>query len=144
MLRNPQGLVTTNFLTYEDVILEIEWVNESRLPTIVGFQLNNMRGVVVMTAYDTPDDWDGSKKKERATYRTRAVIPKNLLSANQYSLHLALDCPSPRVCLDTHPDALHFTVHDPMDEKCLARGALKNPLDYMAVLPALEWKSEKI
>lgn len=144
VLKSADGKMNANFLTYEDVVLEIDWVNEKNFPTIVGFQLNNLHGVIVMTAYDTPADWDGSTKKENATYRTRTLIPRNLLPANQYSLHLALDCPSPRACLDVHFDALHFTIHDPMDEKCITRGAIKNTLDYMAVLPALEWNSKKI
>ncbi len=142
-LRTADGSLTTSFKTYEDIVLEIDWVNHDSVPTIVGFQLNNMGGVVVMTAYDTPDDWDGSAKKESGRYRTRTVIPKNLLPAQEYSLHLALDSASPRICLDVHLDALHFSVHDPMDDRCITRGALKNPLDYMAVLPALDWHSTR-
>jgi lipopolysaccharide transport system ATP-binding protein len=142
-LKNTLGETCTSFLTYEDIQLEIEWHNEQAKPVTVGLQLNNLKGVVVMTAYDTPQDWDGSKKAQFGTFVTRVTIPKNLLPSNQYTLHLALDSASPRVCYDVQFDALRFTVHDPMDEKCITRGAIKNPLDYMAILPALDWSSEK-
>lgn len=140
-LINAEGQTTSDFKAYEDIILEIDWINQGAVPTIVGFQMNNLDGVVIMTAYDTPSDWDGSAKRAGGAYRTRTVIPKNLLPAQDYTLHLALDSASPRLCFDVHHDALRFSVHDPMDEHCITRGALKNPLDYMAVLPALEWRS---
>ncbi len=143
-LKTVAGNLTSSFKMYEDIVLEMEWVNEAAVSTIVGFQLNNFSGVVVMTAYDTPIDWDGSAKKAKGTYRARTMIPKHMLPAGEYSLHLALDSASPRLCFDVHLDALHFNVHDPMDANCITRGALKTPLDYMAVLPALEWSSSRL
>ena len=142
-LLNERGEITDRFAVYDPIFIEITWINKNWVPVIVGFQLDNLRGVIVMTAYDTPIDWDGKAKKSEGKYVSNAKIPANLLNANEYIMHISLDSANPRFAYDTHYDAIRFTVYDPMNEKCIARGDFKDPYDYMALFPALEWSWNK-
>jgi hypothetical protein len=97
-----------------------------------------------MVALDTPVDWAGDLKKEKGEYISLAKIPSNLLNANDYFIHLALDCGSPRLCYDVVLDALSFKIWDPMDENCLGRGNFSSVREDAILFPALEWEYKKL
>jgi len=141
---NAQNKGSEIFLTYEDIFIELTWKNIAGVNAIPNFMLVNSMGVCVMIASDAPADWDGSKKKAKGVYRSKFKIPKNLLNANEYTLHLAIDSASPRVCYDNHSDALHFSLIDPMDENCIARGELKSVREDAMLFAALDCSFEKI
>jgi hypothetical protein len=106
--------------------------------------LVNRQGVCVMIASDASADWDGSKKKAKGIYRSKFKIPKNLLNANEYSLNIAIDSASPRLCYENHSDALNFSLIDPMDENCIARGELKSVREDAVLYAALDCTFERI
>lgn len=143
-LLNDKSQITENFLSYEDIFIEMTWKNIRGVNAIPNFMLVNRQGICVMIASDAPVDWDGSKKKNKGVYKSRFKIPKNLLNANEYALHLAIDSASPRVCYENHMDALNFSITDPMDENCIARGELKSVREDAILYAALECSFEKI
>jgi lipopolysaccharide transport system ATP-binding protein len=138
---NKKGDTVQEVETCEPLLIEIKLINRSGVPVNPNFVLVNHSGVAVMSAIDTPIDWTGSKKSEPGAYTSRAKIPPHLLSADDYFVHLALDSSTPRVCHDVHPNALRFTLIDPIDERCIARGDYKTPFNTV-LLPALEWTWE--
>ncbi|MGI0484482.1 ABC transporter ATP-binding protein [Pantanalinema rosaneae CENA516] len=141
-LFNGLNEIQTNFLTYEAIFIEIVWVNCAGVAVMPNFMLVNSQGITVMIASDAPSDFDGSQKKRPGRYISRFKIPANLLNSNHYVLHVALDCGSPRICYDYHLNVIHFSVTDPMDEHCIARGAMTSVREDAALWPALEcsWK----
>ena len=143
-LLNASGNLSEQFAAFEDILLQIKWWNIAGVKVIPNFMLVNRQGITVMIASDAPIDWDGSKKKEPGTYVSIVKIPGNFLNANDFTIHLALDCGSPRVCYDVQLDALHFSIYDPMDERSLARGELVSVREDAILWPALEWKYEKL
>jgi lipopolysaccharide transport system ATP-binding protein len=134
----------TNFLTYEAFFIEIQWVNRDGVSVMPNFMLVNSQGVTVMVATDAPADFDGSQKKRPGRYVSRFKIPANLLNANHYLLHVALDCSSPRICYDQHQNVIQFSVTDPMDEHCIARGAMTSVREDAVLWPALECSWEHV
>ena len=138
-LVDAAGVPSARFPTCEPISLEITWINRDGVCVNPNFQLNNRQGVTVMVASDAPVDWSGGKKAKPGTYVSRVTIPPNLLNANDYTLHLALDASSPRVAYGGHLDALGFTVWDPMDHRCLARGNFTSLRDDAVLWPALDW-----
>lgn len=140
-LLNSEGRVAGTFALYDAIFIEVRWTNAAAVPVTVGLQLDNQKGVTCLVAYDTPDDWDGRKKQGRGDYRSVAQIPGQLMAANTYTLHVALDRAEPRHCYDLHMSAVHFKVVDPMDEKCLARGAISSLIQETAMFPALDWQT---
>jgi lipopolysaccharide transport system ATP-binding protein len=132
---NDKSETTGSFMVYQDVIIEMTWRNNQGVNAMPNFMLLNRQGVCVMVATDAPADWDGSRKKQKGLYRSRFRIPKNLLNANEYAVHLAIDSASPRTCYESHTDALNFTVIDPMDENCIARGELKQSVKMPSFIP---------
>ena len=141
---NQKGESSEFFLTYHDLFLEMTWKNNTGVNAIPNFMLVNRQGVCVMIASDAPVDWDGSKKRKKGLYRSKFKIPKNLLNANEYAIHLAIDSASPRLCYESHTDALNFSIVDPMDEHCIARGELKSVREDAVLYAALECSFEKI
>lgn len=132
------------FKTYEDIYIEMSWSNQCGRPVHANFMLVNGKGQTIMVALDTPSDWDGSKKKEKGIYRSVAKIPKNLLNVSNYVVHVSLDSSSPTFCYEYVLDALCFDVYDSMDEQCITRGAFKKVRDDAILMPALEWKWERV
>lgn len=133
-----------DFRTYDPIILEVTWINKNRVPVIPNFQLKNKEGIIVMIASDAPVDFDGKKKLEMGSYKSRFMIPANLLNGNHYSLSVALDRGSPRLCYDALVDILDFTITDPMDERSVARGLLSSVREDAVLWPALDCTWEKI
>jgi lipopolysaccharide transport system ATP-binding protein len=143
-LLNASNQLTERFATFEDIYLQITWSNKLGVKVTPNIMLVNRQGVTVMVASDAPVDWDGSRKKEVGTYSSTVKIPGNLLNANDFNMHIALDCGSPRVCYDVQQDALQFSIYDPMDERCIARGGLTSVREDAILWPALEWNYEKV
>jgi lipopolysaccharide transport system ATP-binding protein len=141
---NEKNQVTESFYTYQPIFIEITWKNNQGVNVIPNFMLVNRQGVCVMIASDAPVDWDGSKKNGKSVYRSKFKIPANLLNANEYALHLALDCASPKMCYENHMDALNFSITDPMDENCIARGELKGVREDAILYAALECSFDKL
>jgi lipopolysaccharide transport system ATP-binding protein len=133
-----------SFYTYQNIYIELTWQNNDGVNVIPNFMLSNRQGIGVMIASDAPIDWDGSKKKDKGIYKSTFKINGNLLNANDYILHIALDSASPRICYENHVDALNFSIIDPMDENCIARGELKTIREDVILFPALECKYLKI
>jgi len=136
-LLNEEREQIINFLSHESITIEVTWINKGGGNVTPNFMLVNGQGVTVMVASDAPSDFYGSKKKLPGTYVSTFCIPGNFLNANDYFVHLALDNHSPQICYDVHLDSFRFTVTDPMDEKCIARGGFKTVREDAVLWPAL-------
>jgi lipopolysaccharide transport system ATP-binding protein len=143
-LLSIQDEPTDTFKTYEDIIIEIKWENFNNVKVTPNFMMVNRQGVIVMIATDAPIDWDGSQKQKNGVYISKTKIPANLLNGNDYIVHLALDCGSPRKCYHSIPDVFKFSVIDSMDEKSIARGNFSSIREDAVLWPALEWKNIKL
>lgn len=143
-LTNSYGKICDTFTLYDEVVVKIRWENLNGVKVNPNFMLVNRQGVCVMVALDTPIDWAGDLKIEKGEYISIAKIPGNLLNANDYFIHLALDCGSPRVCFDSVQDALSFKIWDPMDENCLGRGNFSSVREDAILLPALDWTYKRM
>ncbi len=141
-LLDAAGNTCTRFPTCEPVAIELRWSNKGGVPVNANFMLVNHNNVPVMIAFDTTIDWNGEAKRGKGEYISRAKIPANLLNSGDYAVHIALDRPSPRFCYGYHLDALRFSVWDPMDARCIARGSYTHVRDDAILWPALEWKWE--
>jgi len=141
-LLNQQEKVSQRFKTYEDILIEIKWTNQSAVAVNPNFMLLNTNNQTVMVALDTPIDWSGQKKAKAGTYISRFVIPKNLLNAGDYVLNLALDSSIRSTCFDVQLSALMFSVWDPMDNQSLARGNFSIVREDAVLMPALECSFE--
>jgi len=137
-LLNDRGELCKRFRTYENIHLEIIWVNASARLVSPNFMLVNQKNQTVMVALDTPVDWQGDKKSRPGRYSTKFVIPKNLLNTDDYLINLALDCSSPTNCYDAHLGTLLFSVWDPMDEHSIARGNFSIVREDAILMPALD------
>ena len=71
------------------------------------------------------------------------VFFSNLLNGNDYILHLALDCGSPRKCHHSILDVFKFSIIDVMDEKSVARGNFSSVREDVVLWPALDWEFKK-
>ncbi|HEY4784583.1 MAG TPA: ABC transporter ATP-binding protein [Bacteroidales bacterium] len=142
-LKNKENNLSESFKTYDDIKLEIKWENKDGVKVNPNFMLVNRQGDKVMLAIDTPIDWFGDKKTEKTIYLSSVIIPGNLLNSGDYTVHLALDSGSPRICYDYVPDALAFSVWDPMDENCIARGNYSHVREDVILWPALKWTNTK-
>lgn len=143
-LLDSGGHIVNRFKVYQDIYIEIKWVNNAGIKISPNIMMVNQNNVTAMVATDAPIDFDGSKKKAKGVYVSRVKIPANLLNANEYSVHLALDCHSPRFCVEYCNNALSFSVWDPMDEHSIARGMFTSVRDDAVFWPALEWSFKKI
>jgi len=137
-LLDKAGQLSQNYFTYEPITIQVKWCNTKFMTVIPNIMVVNNQGVTVMVATDAPIDFDGSKKAFPGTYLSTFVIPANLLNGNDYFVHLALDNHSPNICYDSYLDCFKFSVIDPMDEKCIARGAIKTVREDAVLWPALE------
>lgn len=137
-LLNEKGELCNRFKTYENIYLEMIWINRTAHLVSPNFMLLNQKNQTVMVAIDTPADWKGDKKSQPGKYSSTFVLPKNLLNTDDYLLNLALDCSSPTNCYDAQLGALMFTVWDPMDENSIARGNFSAVREDAVLMPALE------
>ena len=143
-LLNEKGEITDYFKTHEDIIIEIKWENMAGVKCSPNFQMTMPNETIAMIGTDSPVDWDGTKKQQKGIYLSKFKISKNLLNANDYLIAFALDCHSPRVCFESHKDALKLTIFDPMDENCIARGMFTSVREDAVLWPALECNFQKI
>lgn len=143
-LTDSKGSICERFRIYENIHMEIFWENIEGVKVNPNFQIMNQHGVVAMISLDTTVDFDGSKKRAKGKYLSRAVIPGNILNTGEYFIHLALDNASPRICYDHHMNALHFTIWDPMDEESKVRGLYSDLREDCVTVPALAWSFEKL
>ncbi len=141
-LFNENGFSTSRFATYENIYIEIRWTNREGVPITPNIKLINQAGISILLAFDTPADFTGHKKKEKGHYLNRFKIPAHLLNSNYYYLDIALNYHG--ICYDYKNYALGFSVWDPMDDKCIARGDFKGIRDDIVLWPALECSYEKI
>lgn len=137
-LLNEKGELCNRFRAYENICLEIIWVNKNARLVSPNFMLVNQKNQTVMVALDTPADWRGDKKSQPGKYSSKFVIPKNLLNTDDYLVNLALDCSSPTNCYDAHLGTLLFSVWDPMDEHSIARGNFSLVREDALLMPALD------
>jgi lipopolysaccharide transport system ATP-binding protein len=142
-LLNQENRPSELFKTYEDIFIEMRWENFTNGKVTPNFMLVNRQGVNVMISGDTPIDWDGSKKQQKGIYISKVKIPANLLNGNDYIIHLALDCGSPRKCYHSILDVFKFTVIDAMDDFTIARGNFSSIRDDAVLWPALDWSFTK-
>ncbi len=136
-LKNEKGELCNRFRSYENIEIEIIWVNRAAHLVNPNIMLVNQKNQTVMIALDTPVDWRGDKKSKPGNYSSRFTIPKNLLNTDDYLIHLALDSSSPSNCYDAQLSAMMFSVWDPMDEHCIARGNFSVVREDAVLMPAL-------
>lgn len=141
---NDKGETSTLHETCNPVFIEIDWENVSGGPANANVEVHNYFGIELFSSFDTTDDWYGTKKAERGRYKSRLKIPGNFLKAGDYFLRVGLYCSSPEKMLDIKKNILTFSVVDPMDERCIARGNFKAQFENFVLLPALEWRSDKL
>ena len=143
-LLGAAGEVVTEVATHEGLAVEILWTNQKGVPVNPNITLVNHNNVTVALAFDTPVDWDGTRKQVRGDYVSRVNIPPDLLNAGTYNVHLALDRPSPRRSYCWYLDALQFDVKDAGDGQCRARGAYRHAREDAVLWPVWEWDWELV
>jgi lipopolysaccharide transport system ATP-binding protein len=137
---NPQFRFSTN----EKILLEIKWIKRTNVNISPNFMLINQNGQKVMMGADVKDDWYGDKKQEIGNYQTTIIIPNNLLNANEYFFHLALDTTSPSFNHDVKENILQMTVYDPLDLESIHRGNFTTLNSDVSVWPILDSFTKKI
>lgn len=141
---NSKNQSTNQLLTVESINIEITWVNSEGVNINPNILLTNESGMNVMISTDTTIDFRGEKKNKKGIYTSKVVIPANLLNQGEYTVSVALDCASPRICYDSHPEALCFILTDPMDERSRARGLFPDPKHDVPLWSSLDWSWKKI
>ncbi|MDZ4715342.1 MAG: ABC transporter ATP-binding protein [Cytophagales bacterium] len=141
---NVQGKSTSELLTCEDFFVQLTWENLDGVRITPSIELVNYDGVKLFWSGDTQVDWDGSGKTERGPYISTVKIPANFLKAGEYSFVLGLYTQSPYQYHHLILSALHCSVVDPMDDRCLARGQMSTQFEKFMLLPALEWSNIKV
>ena len=140
---NQNGEESTRIPTCEGFSIEIKW--ENRVGCNVNPHVRFVRhdGVKALVASDVPLDLDGSQKREKGIYLSRAGVPANTLNAGEFTLDVELWCAAPQRRLEAELALLTFVIWDPMDDRCLSRGKFAYPV-YAVVFPALKWEWEKV
>ncbi|MBA3679820.1 MAG: ABC transporter ATP-binding protein [Bacteroidetes bacterium] len=141
---NTANELAYRFSTNELIKLEIKWINRGEKLITPNFLLLNQNGQKVMIGTDTKIDWDGSKKSKKGIYLSEIIIPKNLLNANEYFFHIALDSSSPSSNYDAHFNVFQITVFDPLDEGSIHRGDITIMHQDVSVWPSLESSFQKL
>ncbi len=137
-LLNTQNENSFIFSTNEIIKIQVKWINRGSKLITPNFLLLNQNGQKVMIGTDTKIDWDGSKKSINGIYISELIIPGNLLNANEYFFHLALDSSSPAGNYDVVYNAFQITVFDPLDQASIHRGNLTGLHSDVAVWPSLD------
>jgi len=130
--------------TCEDFFVEIVWENITGIPVSVSVELHSYGGIELFNAFDTPMDFDGKKKQATGVYKSVVKIPKNYLKAGEYFFRIGLYNPIPARLLDIQKNTLSFSLVDPMDDRCLARGIYTYQFANNVLLPALDWHATRI
>ncbi len=141
---NQNNEITNRYSTNEPIRVEIKWINRADKLITPNFLLLNQNGQKVMIGTDTKIDWDGKKKATNGIYISELIIPQNLLNANEYFFHLALDSSSPSSNYDVAFNAFQITIYDPLDEKSIHRGNITAMHQDISVWPSLDASFKKI
>jgi len=141
-LFNQQNRLSSDFLSSEDISVEIIWENRNGLPTTPNLELHNLFGLKIFWTTDSVIDFNGSKKSNQGTYKSTMTIPKNLLNNGEYLMHVGLDLGSPRANYDCVINELFFIIKDSLTEPSLAKGNFNFDSNEYALLPAFTWKYE--
>ncbi len=142
-LQDKQGVSRVQFWTSDAIDVFIHWENRRGVAVNPAITLETEYGMYVAIAMDTPIDPDGTAKQVRGSYCSRVRIPPNWLNAGHYAMHLSLDSPSPRSCHDKQMSALRFDVEHP-EGVSMSRGSYQDRFDHVAILPALDWRWERL
>lgn len=141
-LRGARGAVTSDVLINEPITLEIEYENlkEGNL-LIWGIEVKDKVGAYVFATNNRPsvnlgvDEWFG-KPRPVGVYKTRCVIPANLLNDDFYSIDLRM-VSQRNDLLVLLEDVLSFVVHESGDMTVEYAGHWVG-----AVRPRLDWTTE--
>lgn len=142
-LLNNNKVVSNQLLTCEDFFVELQWENVNGVKVTPSIELVNYDGQKLFWSGDTAIDWDGSSKTEKGIYISQVRLPANFLKGGEYSLILGLYTQSPYEYHHIILNTLHFSLIDPMDERCLARGEMTSQFEKFILLPLLEWNNQK-
>lgn len=143
-LLDNNGRVSNQLLTCNDSFVEIVWENIKGVKITPSIELVNYDGVKIFWSGDTASDWDGSAKAAKGKYRSKVCLPANFLKAGEYSIILGLYTQNPYEYHHLILNTLHFSLTDPMDKRCLARGEMTSQFEKFVLLPLLNWNSDKI
>jgi lipopolysaccharide transport system ATP-binding protein len=109
---SPKGKVTDTLRSVEPVTVEVEYQLSAPVTGLrVGIYLMSTRGEYVFTSFDTdqPETYDRYSVRNAGHYRSRCIIPADLLNEGRYVL--GLNASSFRVRRYFHEEqALTFTV----------------------------------
>jgi lipopolysaccharide transport system ATP-binding protein len=141
---NDAGKEVTIVDTYEDFFVEVEWINRECERVNVSIELFNYSGRAIMFAADVSEDWYGNKKKTGKKYLTRAKIPGNWLRGDEYFVRPGLLSSNPDTLIDVIVDGVHISIVDPANEKCIARGNLKEKFEPFTHFSKLDWVSKEL
>ena len=143
-LLNDLNETSYKYSTNESITVEMTWINRGQKLITPNFLLLNQNGQKVMIGTDTKVDWDGIKKSKSGTYISKIIIPKNLLNANEYFFHLALDSSAPASNYDVLLNVFQVTIYEPLDENSIHRGNITTMHQDVAIWPMLEADFQKI
>ncbi|MDR2527482.1 MAG: ABC transporter ATP-binding protein [Synergistaceae bacterium] len=142
-VENTQGVSSEKFEITEPIFIKMRYrVKKDGVPVSAHFHLHNVSGEHILTTFDTPSDFDGSKKNEKGEYISSCRIPPNFLNDGYYSISPALSTLSPLCCHFTAFHVLNFLVVDNM-ESTSTRGIFRGPILGL-MRPLLEWNCQKV
>jgi lipopolysaccharide transport system ATP-binding protein len=137
---NPNGLPTTSIQIDEPFSIEIEYeLLEDEMRVYPNLHIKDSYGQYVFVAADSDLDPDSQLKKKKGIYRSRCVIPGNLLNTGTFYVGVAIVNALPVHAHFFEQDLLFFTVQEPI-EGCRTRlscyaGPVPGP-----VRPLLKWE----
>nr|WP_320161294.1 ABC transporter ATP-binding protein [uncultured Methanoregula sp.] len=140
---NHQKIIASEFSVREPVYLEIEFsALKGEVVLNVGFYLYDMAGTLLFTAGDMQvEEWQG-KIRPKGEYRTRCVIPGDLLNEGQIRV-MAYIVTEPHTVHVIEKDALAIQIVD--NQECGgARGNYPKNWPGGAFRPLLKWTTEYI
>lgn len=124
----------------KDIVLSMTYeVLTDGAATVASLHVYDMSGIAIMSALDT-SDVGHYQSRRRGIYRTRVIIPGNLLNEGRYSFAVAFSTLAP---FQNHlyvQDALQCSVYDPMEGGSALGSHRENMAGYFR--PILQWETE--
>ncbi|MES2884644.1 MAG: ABC transporter ATP-binding protein [Pseudomonadota bacterium] len=111
------------------------------LPIMPSLHLHDFGGTPVLSSVDIHPEWHG-QARPTGVYETKAVLPGNWFNEGNFQVAVALSTLEPYRCHVYVPDALAFSLYDPMigdSTRGQYSGSLKG---YMR--PLLDWQTQRI
>lgn len=138
---SEKGEVTESFDIRKPIVVEMEYeVLQDGFSLMPSFSIFNDEGNLVLVAIDQDRAWMG-KERAKGIYKSRAVIPGNLLGEEQFAVNMTVWTLSPVQKQQFYiGDALTFGVVDSMEGDS-ARGMWKGDLKG-SLRPAFDWSTE--